>query len=278
MKKPSLCHVFMMLALAAPLAAGCTVDTTDGGVVDGPISDNYMSFEEFEATVYQEPDTGLYIIDGDQPVLNIDELREIYDQYVQQQGALTINVVNNVHDKWDTNEKHNITYCVSDLFGTNKSAVVTALNQAASAWEAAADVDFIYVPSEDDTCAANVGNVVFNVIPVTGATYRARSFFPSSPMALRSIKINSTAFGSIAPKTLAGIMRHELGHTLGFRHEHIRLGPLNPCQAESSSWDAVTGYDSASVMHYSQCNGTNTGDYVLTALDQVGVAAIYGLP
>jgi serralysin len=37
----------------------------------------------------------------------------------------------------------------------------------------------------------------------------------------------------------------------------------------------LTTYDSASVMHYPQCNGTQTGDLVLTNLDRSGAAALY---
>jgi hypothetical protein len=38
----------------------------------------------------------------------------------------------------------------------------------------------------------------------------------------------------------------------------------------------VTNYDSASVMHYPQCNGTQGGDLVLTSLDRQGVSSVYG--
>ncbi len=68
-------------------------------------------------------------------------------------------------------------------------------------------------------------------------------------------------------------MRHELGHTIGLRHEHTR--PESGTCFEDNNWRALTSYDAASVMHYPQCNGSNNGDLNLTAADKAGVAALY---
>ncbi len=38
----------------------------------------------------------------------------------------------------------------------------------------------------------------------------------------------------------------------------------------------LTTYDSGSVMHYPQCNGTNTWSLNLTTKDKSGAAALYG--
>jgi hypothetical protein len=69
-------------------------------------------------------------------------------------------------------------------------------------------------------------------------------------------------------------MRHEMGHTIGFRHEHTR--PNAGVCFEDNNWRALTSYDAASVMHYPQCNGSNTGDLVLTNLDRQGEQVLYG--
>ena len=69
------------------------------------------------------------------------------------------------------------------------------------------------------------------------------------------------------------IMGHELGHTLGFRHEHTR--PEAGICFEDLNWRPLTDYDSASIMHYPQCNGTST-DLSFTQTDAEGVAALYG--
>jgi hypothetical protein len=75
------------------------------------------------------------------------------------------------------------------------------------------------------------------------------------------------------PWSLAGVLRHELGHTLGFVHEHVRI--RSGCY-EDGEWRGLTPYDSASVMHYPQCSGTQRGDLTITALDVAGALAVYG--
>lgn len=50
--------------------------------------------------------------------------------------------------------------------------------------------------------------------------------------------------------TLEGILRHELGHTLSYRHEHTR--PEAGKCFEDADWKPLTSYDGFSVMHYPQ--------------------------
>jgi hypothetical protein len=85
--------------------------------------------------------------------------------------------------------------------------------------------------------------------------------------------ISYTALRDIPPFTLSGVLRHELGHVLGFRHEHTR--PEAGTCFEDDSWIPLTPYESDSVMHYPQCNGTNFGDLVITAGDAAGARAAY---
>lgn len=71
-------------------------------------------------------------------------------------------------------------------------------------------------------CTVKNQAVLFPVTPVCRGRYLASAFFPSTKDQFRRLLVDCTSFGNINPWTLSGVMRHELGHTLGFRHEHTR--------------------------------------------------------
>ncbi|MEO8705891.1 MAG: M57 family metalloprotease [Kofleriaceae bacterium] len=236
-----------------------------------------MSFEEFRDSVQRETGTNYYIVDWDRVLKNDDELREFWSHL--QQGALAI--FNNGTDiKWTETQKINLTYCVGATFGARKQQVIDAMAAATeNGWEKFANVNFIHVVGEDANCTAANTNVLFDVNQVTGQPYLARSFFPNSGRAERNVNIDTTSFdpaqtGNIP---LANILGHELGHVLGFRHEHIRPEANAGQCAEDNQFRGLTTYDSASVMHYPQCNGTSA-TLSFTTRDQQGVSMVYGAP
>ncbi len=246
-----------------------------------------LTYEEFQAQAYREPDTGIYIINGDEIAEDEVALRAAYDRFIGSvdeaaaaedgYGTLTqgliVNRVNGQDDKWSSSQAINLTYCISSSsFGSQYNNVVNAMNSATAAWEGTARVNFVHASQYDSSCSKS-SPVVFNVRQVKTPQYLARAFFPSSSRSGREVLISSSSFSNIKPWTLTGVLRHELGHTIGFRHEHTR--PEAGTCFEDNSWRALTAYDSSSVMHYPQCNGTQTGDLVLTSLDKTGAKALY---
>jgi uncharacterized protein (TIGR03382 family) len=267
-------HSSSRLACGFALVGACVA-----GCVEQPdlASNQGLPFEQWKAQLYRES-TGLYVLDGDTPVSSEARLYEIWS--ASQGGQLAVYSMGGVDIKWTAAERVQLTYCVSDLFGAvNKAKVVAAIGGAAEGgWETFADVDFKYLPAQDATCTSANTNVLFDVSPVNaGGQYLARAFFPDSPRVERNILIDSTSFDPQLTWPLRNILAHEMGHILGFRHEHIRPESGAAECAEDANFRGLTAYDRASVMHYPQCNGTST-DLSFTALDQTGVASLYGPP
>jgi hypothetical protein len=249
-----------------------------------------LTYDEFKARAHQEPDTGMYIINGDELIETEEAMQAQYDNFLRSwsdaqlraEGLASteqfsiVNRVGGKDDVWSAGTAQNLTYCVdSKSFGSRYSTMVNAMNSATGAWESAAGggLNFVHVSSQDGNCTNRNNNVVFNVRQVTSSQYLARAFFPSNSRRGREILVATSSFGNISPWSLTGVMRHELGHTVGLRHEHTR--PESGTCFENTSWRALTAYDSASVMHYPQCNGSNNGDLVLTNSDKAGVASLY---
>jgi hypothetical protein len=247
-----------------------------------------MSFEDFKKSkaVYKEPFAGgKYIVNGDTTVVNEKQLREFFEAKVKKPpppppppNALILARINGLDAVWNQELKRKLSYCVSKPgFAGKYNAVVADLEAATGAWEQVAAVDFTHDASQDSSCTASNQSVVFDVRAVdVGGEYLARAFFPNEPRAERNVLIDQSALslGAGEKPQLVGILRHELGHSLGFRHEHTR--PSAGTCFEDSDWTVLTAYDPYSVMHYPQCNGAGDWSLTLTGRDNNGAACVYG--
>lgn len=242
------------------------------------------AFDEFERATFREPfEGGKFIVSGDIAIPDREQLREFFESQIRQEpvavepGALIVHRIGGQNATWNAVLKKQLTYCVSTSFGNRHRRVVSDMESASGAWEMAADVDFIHVASEDATCDASNASVVFDVRPVNvNGQYLARAFFPNDPRSERNVLIDESSF-ELDPRgalQLVGILRHEIGHTLGWRHEHTR--PESGTCFEDNDWQPLTEYDRFSVMHYPQCNGGGDWSLTLTHMDRNGAACVYG--
>jgi hypothetical protein len=266
------------MALAMGLAAP-TVQTAQGAPGVG-----IPTFQEFKASTYQDLD-GQYIVNGDEPVDGTGALKAYYESMVGPvqkvipnglvaNNGLVVNTVGNKDDRWSDAKVADLTYCVSNKFGKRKAAVLRAAAQGAALWEGASSaIDFVRVPGAEKKCTVQNKSVVFPIQPTASTQFIARSFFPSSPDARRNVLANPVSLLNSPDWSPGNILGHEFGHVLGFRHEHTR--PEAGVCFEDLNWRPLTDYDSASIMHYPQCNGTSL-DLSFTATDAEGVAALYG--
>lgn len=302
-------YTIAALIISAIAAASCTQGRGGGSATGIPES---LTWDEFVQRATPAVGRAGYIVDRDIYLADLDALHAYYDAYLAQElggvapgiyasyssgprvapgqaeseieQGLTVDQLNGADDIWGTATRFTLTYCINNNFGNdttqtkNKQAVINALDLASRSWDAIVNVKFSYVPSEDANCTADNANVLFDVEPIANSGFFASSFFPRNTARQdRRLQIDDTAFTTTAGgRDLQGIMRHELGHVLGFRHEHIWLSPT--CTGEATT-DArlVTPYDVNSVMHYPQCRPSATGGYRQTVLDYGGATSLYGV-
>lgn len=174
-----------------------------------------------------------------------------------------------------------LTYAVlKDTFASEEDydLVVAATAEATGDWEHVCGVDFEHKSEWDDGAGPAGQQPLFLILGYdSGGDFIAMSFFPYHPEYRRRIYLDPVFFQDIGYDKV-GILRHELGHMLGWRHEHIRSGAPAVCPDEVLDGTIAWGeYDPQSVMHYF-CGGMGTREMEISDLDAQYARAIYGPP
>jgi hypothetical protein len=171
-------------------------------------------------------------------------------------------------------------YVAKESFPTQQKYELAreSVRSAAEAWMSICGIQFQYVPQLDGNAAARPGGAIFSVMHYDArGRFIAAAFFPDDPPERRIVLIDPSFYGDTGFDNV-GVLRHELGHVLGFRHEHIRSGAPPGCPGEPL-YDTIdlTRYDPKSVMHYF-CSGGGSRSLDITELDRDGAQRLYGLP
>jgi hypothetical protein len=170
-----------------------------------------------------------------------------------------------------------LTYAIDrSSFGEERyQTVVNNFQQGASEWMALCDkcgIQFVHEADEDAHPNGKTNFVVGYDTRLPKGTI-ALSFFPSDPLKRREVHVAPGYFTNQTYDAV-GVFRHELGHVLGYRHEHIRN---SGCAQDlgGNGWLAITPYDSHSVMHY-PCGGGGSTDFPFSKCDISGHLLVYG--
>jgi len=154
--------------------------------------------------------------------------------------------------------------------------MVKCMHEATRDWSNVCNVNFIHEQKRDSLLNSNdnPNDLTFIVRKFNAnAKFIAKAFFPYDPKDRRKVLIDHSFFTTSFSQS--GILRHELGHVLGFRHEHIRSGAPAICPDENTQGTIdLTQYDPKSVMHYF-CGGVGTKDLKITIIDSIGASIHY---
>jgi len=195
---------------------------------------------------------------------------EHYHCKTQPQGAtkLTINRdESNRRTIWGKTQRANLTW--SNRTSFPDADLIAAMNS----WQNACGVKFY----KDDH------NPFFTFIQASPELEKdpnyqgtiASAFFPGDPVReVTLFKLFETQFNKVS------VLTHELGHLLGFRHEHIWFEINEQIGEPILNAQPLTSHDPDSIMNYEKLwNDTDKGVITkLSQLDIIGAQVVYGRP
>ena len=223
---------------------------------------------------------------------------------------------------WTADQKKQLRFCV-DIGSFPNTRVYDVVLRAMARWESVVDIKFVpeqWLFGVGWCNEASAGSRTLFIIRGANSAEEADpanhcaladAFFPSwsacrsvSDAHCRRIRIFRDAYrahrsfnwstfngdsgcsptGGFDESKLYSTMLHELGHVLGFRHEHIRhpdAWSKSTCQ-ETQTWVDISGQpgvDTNSIMFYDWCPGAGPrAGADLSPNDIAGARTIYGIP
>jgi Dual-action HEIGH metallo-peptidase len=216
----------------------------------------------------QTPD-GYYIVDGDILMTELEVKQMVRERRAAvtggkpwpetaRQGELIVMTESGIPTCYRTENERRLTFAIDkDSFAAAPAPnayaqIADELASAIVAWQdACPECNIKFVRLDLTAPAEGQANFIVKYVGDRGSLI-ARAFFPKDLPPKRYIEITRAYYTAGYDKV--GVLRHELGHVLGYRHEQIR--PEAPLQCffnpEDKAWTRIEGfgYDPKSVMHY----------------------------
>jgi hypothetical protein len=273
------------LGTLLPLLAACSADPGEPGsgwTETSAAQSAPFTFEEYRETARTHVDGhDVFLVEGDMLFENEAALRSYFDDLnATSTDKSIINKVGGVADKRPN--PTNIRFCFAAGWGQNQgtytapalAGVKTSILSAMTEWELTANIKFTWRSDLDGSACNNNGanpGVDF-VVDHWNSSGTATGAFPSLSWANQKLRVPTSGIGHDHAV-------HEVGHILGFRHEHIQGGDPDPDCQEDNNYISLTEFDTLSVMKYANCaSGSKVinGGSSPSALDATGAHKIYG--
>jgi len=216
-----------------------------------------------------------------------------------------------IHERWGESRKLELSYCINGMPGEdaeNEAAyhkMIRALSSTMAEWERTTGTNFVHV-AEDDTpeltayvieqggqqvaradCVAGT-KAYFGAISVQNAAQGVSNAVPQAwndpelePIGgnlVRTILLQNGPIGGFGDEQLLLVLRHELGHMMGFVHEEVN----HPGSMGNGCSDAdprlLTPVDPSSVMSTPGCTGFSDGAEQLTHYDRLSAFFLHHTP
>jgi hypothetical protein len=215
-----------------------------------------------------------------------------------------------VHERWGESRKLELSYCITGMPGEDAEIeaayhkTIRALSSTMAEWERVSGVNFVHVAEDDtpgtDTYVMMQGNdyiaradcvagtkAYFGVVSldtqqregVTNAVPQAWNDPALEPVAgnlARTILLNKGLIEGFGDDTLLSLLRHELGHMMGFEHEEVNV-PDQACH--DSEARPLTPVDTRSIMTTPSCRDVLSDDADhLTPRDRLSAFFLHHTP
>lgn len=258
----------------------------------------WHEFREAHIAFYDDGQP-VYVLEGDM-ILSEDRLQTFYQRHVaptpdgvgRTSQAAIVDRENRADAIWSRTQALDLTWCIADEivddgFNSDRDKITAAMNEATRDWERAASSGFFW-PVNFKRRGACSGDVKIKIVPWP----KANAFVLWAPEPTLSFPVKAPFPADYVGKPmpfyvdvrsaernqwhLPTIFRHEVGHTLGLRHEHIRPEAGNAGCGEDWYWRPVSSYDPNSIMGYT--NGCGQGvlpERHLSWLDKFGIRKLY---